>query len=241
MEKINVMVDPKIFDGDPISGQEASSTAAVIDKNYYDFEKYVSKTRILTYHYQISELTRAKPGSILEIGIGSKVVASVLKGLSLPVTTIDINPELKPDIVGSVTDLKSVVAPKSYDWILCARVLHHLSFVDFEIALKELASISKTGVVLTLPIEDLRIYFSIRRTAAQYKTKSLPLPLFLKKLAYKIFNKSEQRYRFLWKINSHSDTSMDNIENIISKYFVISKKYSIPEDRSHFVFILKTM
>ncbi len=238
MEKTKGNIEPNIYDGDPLTDRESTSTAAQINKSYYDYEKYVSKTRILTYHYQVTEVLKASPTDLLEIGIGSKVVASILRGFDLPVTTVDINPELKPDILGSVTDLKSIIEPKSYDWILCARVLHHLSFVEFETAIKELAATAKTGVILTLPVEDMRLYLGLRKTAGQYKIFSVPFPLFVKNLLYKVMKGAEERYKLLWKIGSHADTKLDRIEEIISRYFTISDGYAIPEDRSHYLFVL---
>ena len=71
---------------------------------------------------------------------------------------MDLQSELKPDIVASVTDLP--LADNSVDVSLCCQVLEHLPFDLFAVAMKELARVATLGVVLSLP--DARPHYEIR-------------------------------------------------------------------------------
>jgi 2-polyprenyl-3-methyl-5-hydroxy-6-metoxy-1,4-benzoquinol methylase len=239
MEKIKNTYSPDNYAGDSINTPELKSSSAIINKAYYDFENYVSKTRMLTFYYQILEVLSVKSDNVIEVGSGSGVVSGSLKEMGINLKTMDINPSLNPDYEGSILDLSKIIGEKSIDVILCARVLHHLSFSEFESAIKQLSICAKKCVILTLPRDELRIYMGFRRTAGRYKILSLRLPIFIKKILLKIRKTGEGRYSKLWKIDSHSETSMRNVQILLDKYFFIEKKYCVPEDQSHIFFILK--
>lgn len=238
MAKTEGRVDVEEFQGDPLSSPEAQSTSATIKDEYYDFKHYVSKTRMLTFYHQIAEVMDSGSLDVLEVGIGPKVVAGSLREFGTNLKTIDINASLKPDYVGSVTELSEIVGEKSVDVVLCARVLHHLSFSQFEKSIAELSKTARKKVILTLPCDELRVYFGFRRTAGQYKILSLKLPTFLKRMLLKTRNVGETRYAKLWKIDSHSETRKSEIVELLERYFTIEKSYHVPEDQSHAFFIL---
>ena len=89
--------------------------------DYQKFHQYDYLSRWVSYWHQIDEVLKMDPKNVLEIGIGNKTVTDYLKKQGVAVTTLDINPKLKPDIVGSV--LKIPVADGFFDVILCAEVL----------------------------------------------------------------------------------------------------------------------
>jgi len=128
--------------------------------DYQNFSKYNHKSRWISYWYQIIEVLELKPDSVLEIGIGDKTVSHCLKSQGITVTTLDINKELKPDVVGSI--LKAPFQDNSFDVVLCAEVLEHLPFEKFEEGLKELKRISKRNIVLSLPHFGHSIKFSFK-------------------------------------------------------------------------------
>lgn len=111
--------------------------------------KYESLERWISYYGQIHEVLKLKPESLLEIGKGSGLVSNVLRFREVPVTDLDIDPGLKPEVVGSV--LRMPLADKSFDVTLCAEVLEHLPYDDFPKALSEIRRVTRRAVVLTLP------------------------------------------------------------------------------------------
>lgn len=114
--------------------------------DYDDFKRWSS------YWHQIQTIRRCQPRRVLEIGVGSGVLTWYMREkLQLHVTTVDIDPALRPDVVSDVRHLRAHVAPGSYDLVCAFQVLEHLPFEQFERALSELAAVTQDWVVLTLP------------------------------------------------------------------------------------------
>lgn len=211
-----------------------------IPPEYYNFAFYVSKERMITYWHQANEILSKKPEKILEVGIGSGIVSSILRAFGLETITADINESLKPDFVASITDLSSSFDEGQYPFVLCARVLQHLPFSEFEKAISQLCHVTSGYLLLTLPVETIRFYFRFRITGKGPVTFSIPFPLFLKRILQKLFKVSiESKSQNFWKINQNHEVSMANIRIIIEKYFEIEKAYQVPEDMSHAFFVLR--
>lgn len=120
-------------------------------------DDYDAKGRFSAYWHQIDEIKKAQPGTCLEVGVGMGFVTLYLQSLGIRVDTLDINPTLRPTIVGSVTQIP---CPDGfYDVISCCQVLEHLPFEDFEPALAELRRISRGRLILSLPDLERRYPF----------------------------------------------------------------------------------
>lgn len=206
----------------------------------YGFSDYVTKERMLTLWYQLTEVLRLKPSEVLEIGIGPRVVAGVLRESGMALTTADINPALRPDHVVAVQELDSKFEDDSFDLVLCARVLHHVSYDEFDHCLGQLRKVTKRHVILTLPVDDLRAYASFRVTATRSRTISVAFPRLMKRALLSLFPAyRHSEYRRLWKVNSSAETSLERVRSAISAHFEIERDYTIAEDQSHCVFVLK--
>ena len=113
---------------------------------YDDFKRWTS------YWHQIQTIRRCQPKSVLEVGVGSGLLTWYMREkLGLQVTTVDLDPALRPDIACDVRELGQRLAPGSVDLVCAFQVLEHLPFEDFEAALAALAAISRGRVVITLP------------------------------------------------------------------------------------------
>lgn len=218
---------------------ESNAGAPSLPASYYAFGSYVTKNRMLTFWHQLDEIFKTSARSVLEIGIGPGVVAGTLRQLGVAVTTFDVNDSLKPDVIGSVVDLDRHFGEDAFDTVLCARVLHHLPFEDFDTCLQQLAKVAKKRVIVTLPCDELRFYASVRRTAGSYKTFSCALPLKLKRVAARLFLPPDDPYRRLWKIGSSTASSKANVRAAFERHFNIISMYSVPEDQSHIVVVLR--
>ncbi len=203
-------------------------------KEYYQFENYISRQRMLTYWYQIKETLNLRPATVLEIGVGAGMVAAYLRSMAIDVKTFDINSNLIPDYCGSVLNLSESVNNVKFDLILCARVLHHIPYHDFGLALEQLAQSTKKYVVLTLPFEDFAFYFGFRYTSAQQRIIRVSLPLGLKRAF--LWNRSRSG---LWKIADSGEHSLGTVCKTIEDYFQIVSLYRIPEDAAHQVFVCR--
>ena len=121
----------------------------VADAAKYIRPDYLSPDRMATYAYQIKEALQSTPSSVLEIGPGSGIVSHVLRANGIRVTTLDIDPRLQPDVVGSVTDLAFL--EDAFDTVLCFQVLEHLPFDALEPCLRELDRVARSSVILSVP------------------------------------------------------------------------------------------
>ena len=112
-------------------------------KNYDNADRWHS------YYRQVREVMEFEPESVLEVGKGSGLVSTVLKSRGYALQSLDIDPSLNPDILGSVLEIPAGDAV--FDIVLCAEVLEHLPFEEFPKALSEIRRVAKKGVVLSLP------------------------------------------------------------------------------------------
>ncbi len=101
------------------------------------------------YGYQLQELLAVSPDSVLELGIGSGFVAYGLRRGGLAVTTLDLDPALEPNVVGSVTDLP--FPDGSYDVIGCFEVLEHVPWSLVPVGLSEIHRVCRRCAVISLP------------------------------------------------------------------------------------------
>ena len=118
-------------------------------QSHYAGDAYNSASRFFSYGHQLRELWMLHPRNILEVGVGSGVISSVLRNSPVELTTLDFDPELKPDVVASVDDIP--LPSETFDVVMCCEVLEHLPFEKFDRALRELHRVSRSHVMITLP------------------------------------------------------------------------------------------
>jgi len=124
--------------------------------DHYLNEEYDIKKRFSSYWHQINEILSLNSKEILEIGIGGGIVSNYLRVRGKKITTLDIDNNLGPDVVGSVVE--TPFSKESFDVVACYEVLEHLPFEHFFPTLLELNRISRTYVILSLPDRTGRAY-----------------------------------------------------------------------------------
>jgi SAM-dependent methyltransferase len=67
----------------------------------------------------------------------------------IEVTTVDIAADIEPDVVASVTELP--FADASFDATVACEVLEHIRFEDVPKALSEIARVSRSSAIISLP------------------------------------------------------------------------------------------
>jgi len=120
--------------------------------------RYLEGGRVFSFAHQIDSALSFEPKSVLEVGLGTGMIAAALRALGIDVLTVDVKHELHPDCVASVLNLP--LANQTVDVALCCQVLEHLPFTQFQQALLELGRVVKKGVVLSLP--DALPHYEIR-------------------------------------------------------------------------------
>src|SRR3989344_1891544 len=200
-----------------------------VEPHVYKTLDYIDKPRWISLWSQIYEVDRTKPNTVLEIGIGNKLVSETLNLIGYRVTTIDIDRRLNPDIVGDVRKLP--FPPNKFDTILCAEVLEHMPFTDVPSALKELHRVARRFVILTLP-HDYLTYFSVSGKVFPY-IKQISLLAAIPRLQKHTFDGQHH-----WEIGKRG-YSLGRIKNLIrNSGFSIDKTYRLFENPYHRFFIL---
>lgn len=168
---------------------------------------------------------------ILEVGIGNGFVADFMKKAGYRVTTFDINPELRPDIVGNLLNLQRHIS-ETYELVLCSEVLEHMPQEHFDTALEQLGCASSRYVVITLPVFRHFVGFNL-----QLKLPRLPfidLPCFVKTS----FGKRLGSGHF-WEIGYDSNSSRKAVESVILRHFRIVEKGAFRSNPYHNYYVLE--
>jgi SAM-dependent methyltransferase len=134
-----------------------SAAAPEVAREHYYSRAYNSKERICSFWHQVDEVLEMEADDALEIGPGSGFVTNWLRKAGVRVTTLDLDPELKPDLIGSVTDIP--LGDDEVDAAVCCQVLEHLPFEQAAPALAELGRVTRKGVVISLP--DVRPWLGV--------------------------------------------------------------------------------
>ncbi len=190
---------------------------------------YNSKSRWLSYWYQVSETLEVFPSDVLVAGKGSGITENTIKLLGngkVNVVTLDINDAVSPDIVGDVTNLP--FGNDAFDVVICCQVLEHIPFDKFSVALSELHRVAKKRVVLSLPHrrKHLKIAFSLPFLSE--RTLIIKNPFTKKRCA------SRQHH---WEIGR--GVSGKQVVRRISELFEIEKEFLNEINCVHRFYILK--
>jgi ubiquinone/menaquinone biosynthesis C-methylase UbiE len=194
----------------------------------YFSEEYNDSKRWMSYWRQIKEVLAFKPQAILVVGKGNDLVSEYLKLKNIKVVTLDIDEDLKPDVAASV--VKMPFNDRQFDAVLCAQVLEHLPYEDFDRALLEIYRVSRSGAVISLPHFGPAIRFLL-------KIPFLSELRFILKLPYPI--KHQFKGEHYWEIGKRG-YPLRRIRNDIKKSgFIIERDFVVFENPLHHFFILK--
>jgi ubiquinone/menaquinone biosynthesis C-methylase UbiE len=120
----------------------------VITRTHFD-STYDNKRRLASYWHQVDECRTLGGESVLAVGKGSGLGSILLERQGFKVTTLDIQRQLDPTVVGDIRWLP--FDDRSFDLAVCCQVLEHLPRESFVPALRELRRVVRRGVVLSLP------------------------------------------------------------------------------------------
>lgn len=181
-----------------------------LGREKYLSERYFSYGQLWSFVEQIHHIRAFSSQSLIEIGVGNGFVSTFLRTIGLNVKTFDINPDLMPDIVAKVQDIKDFVSPNEFDLISCCEVLEHMPFEEFEITIRSFSELSN-GLFLTLPINGRNIGMGglIKLPKFQHWF-SLWLRLPVRSLLPDMH---------FWEINYDHDTSEKAILKLLNKYY----------------------
>ena len=120
-----------------------------VDKAHYKFKSYMDKGRWTSVWHQLDEVIKLDPTTVLEIGPGSGLFKNVASNFGIQVKTIDLDPDLQPDYVGSATALP--FDNESFDVTCAFQMLEHLPYAVSLDAFREMVRVSKRKIIISLP------------------------------------------------------------------------------------------
>jgi ubiquinone/menaquinone biosynthesis C-methylase UbiE len=163
-----------------------------VDRSHYAFAKYYSKERWSSIWHQVDEVLKFEPKSVLEVGGGLGVFKHAMSCFDVLVTSADIAQDLKPDIVGSITELP--IEDNSFDVTCAFQVLEHLPFDHFSQGLKELKRVARKAIIISLP--DAKPVYPVSICLPRLGNKQFLVPkLFVD------YKKMPLHWEHVWEVN----------------------------------------
>lgn len=95
---------------------------------------------------------------MLEIGVGNGFVSNYLRDRGIDVVTLDVNAQLEPDVLGSITAIPFRDA--SFDVVTACEVLEHLPKEFVVAALCEMRRVTRGRAVVSVP--NRRIVYAVQ-------------------------------------------------------------------------------
>lgn len=120
-----------------------------VHRSHYAFNSYMTKKRWASTWYQLREVLSHDPNDVLEIGPGLGILTSALSKFGVSVTTLDIDPELTPDVIATATDIP--LPAESVDVTCAFQILEHMPFGDSLKSMSEMCRVSRKAVIISLP------------------------------------------------------------------------------------------
>lgn len=203
-----------------------------VDVTHYEFEKYVSKKRWISYYYQLQFVVDSACSSVLVIGKGDNIVPECLKLVygrdDIEIDTFDFDPCLNPTILGDIREIDKIVK-KKYDCVICCQVLEHLEFEYFEKVIKGISNICKKKFIISLPVS--RFFHATIHTDV-----SLLQDIYIKIVIPNLFKKYSSRMEHRWELGNLGKSKI-RIGKILEQYFTVEKKMYVPDFTFHYFWV----
>lgn len=177
----------------------------------YFSDEYFATQQLFSFALQIKHIHSLKPSNILEIGPGNGFVSTFLRRAGYSVTTVDINPALKPDICAPLSDLPQYLE-KQVDLVVCCEVLEHMPFSEFQTNLDILAGAGRR-LFMTLPSVFLTVGLGVMLTAPKISGKMLDFNIKFPK------KRNLENSPHFWEVGSSRECSQQCIENELRKRY----------------------
>ena len=198
-------------------------------RKYFDCG-YDTKQRFVSYWHQVNEILKISAKRVMVIGVGNGLVVYYLRNSGINVSALDIEVDLKPDIVGNVKQLP--VKEGVYDVALCCQTLEHLPYEYFSQCLGELYRITASCVILSLPDAGRMYPFCIRIPGAGYIKNIFRLP----RIKKPTLQPGSLHY---WEINWRNFPLHRICSDIKEAGFFIKDSYNVFENPFHRFFVLE--
>lgn len=200
-----------------------------VNKAHYEFSRYMSKERWCSVWHQLDEIQKLKPENVLEVGPGPGLFKTVVATFGIKIETLDIDPDLKPDYVGSATAMPFPDA--TYDVVCAFQMLEHQPYEVSLQAFGEMVRVSRRHVVISLP--DARCVWRYLIHVPKFGTHDFLVPC--PQLNAPAHEFHGEHY---WEINKRGYPLSRVIEDF-SRSIRLVKTYRVRENPYHRFFIFE--
>lgn len=201
-----------------------------VDKSIYEFSSYMTKQRWCSLWHQLDEVQKLKPERVLEIGVGPGLFKTIAATFGILVETLDFDPDLQPDYVGSATEMP--FSDAAYDVVCAFQMLEHLPYEASLQAFREMVRVSRRYVVISLP--NARSVWPYKIHIPKFGTHDFLMPRPQFKAPVHEFD--GQHY---WEINKKS-YDLSRIIDDFTVHATMEKTYRVGENPYHQFFVFKT-
>lgn len=182
-----------------------------IEKNIYQYSSEWVKKLEDRQHWEfywcqqklMQRFVSYREENFLEIGVGSGFTANYCRNQGAKVTTLDIDPDKKPDIVANVV---SYDFNQKYDHLMAFEILEHIPYDEFEKVVKKLRLFIKKYAFISIPRNE-RTVFSLNIKLPKIK----PIELEWKILAGKITTENHH-----WELD-YKGFSKERVERLFKE------------------------
>lgn len=201
-----------------------------VDKSHYSFNRYWKKGRWASLWHQIDEVLSVSPQNLLEIGVGSGVFSKLISHFGVNANTIDIDPDLQPDYIGSAVNLP--FKDGAFDCVCAFQMLEHLPYEDSIIAFEEIVRVARSNIIISLPDAKIIWPFSLHIPSVGSIYFGIPKP----RLGQPIHVFDGQHY---WEINK-KNYSLKKVLKDLSKFDIqLIKTFRVKENPYHRFFVFE--
>lgn len=200
-----------------------------VDRSHYNFEKYMTKARWCSIWHQLDEIQKLKPSSILEVGPGSGILKAIGKVYGFAIDTLDLDPEIEPDHIGSAT--KMPFDDHTYDVVCSFQMLEHLPYESSLQAFSEMVRVCRKNVVISLP--DSKVMLRYQYYLPRLGSYDFIVPYFRNKPKEHIFD--GEHY---WEINK-KNFPLSKVISDLTVYAKLIDTYVVRENPYHRFFIFE--
>lgn len=187
--------------------------------------------------YQLRDTVGAgvEKGSALIIGPGPGLDASVFRWKGFCATTLDIDSEFKPDIVGSCHDM-SMFGDRHFDVVIASHVLEHLPPAYLDSAMAEIARVGQRAV-LYFPVAGRHVGLRLSLGAREFGfVFDLFNPLRTPRSEKALFRDGEH----YWEVG-YRGFRRSEIRKRLQRYFRITREYRNMHWLPSYNFVLESL
>jgi predicted SAM-dependent methyltransferase len=199
-----------------------------VDADHYRFGQYMTKRRWISVWHQLDEVLRFEPSRALEIGPGIGLLKHVANLYGVHIETLDLDPDLHPDHVASVTEMP--FGDRSIDVVCAFQVLEHLPYEQALEAFREMARIASRAVIISLP--DVAV------STWRFTVHSQRFGTYKAELRNPLRKPRAHRYdgQHYWEINKQGYALSRVIEDF-SSIRPLQRRFRAPENPYHHFFV----